>query len=71
MYGCFQFKKKLFSISVLVGAGLGIPYSYRATVMLISSIGVIGGLACFLIIFINRENKSPKKFLIIIVMLGD
>lgn len=55
----------------LFGAGLGIPYSYSATVMLISSIGVIGGLAWFSDYFLSiGKIKSLKKFLIIIVMLG-
>lgn len=55
----------------LFGAGLGIPYSYSATVMIISSIGVIGGLAWFLDYFLSiGKAKSFKKILIVLIMLS-
>lgn len=51
------------------GAGLGIPYAYSGTIMIISSIGVIGLLAWFYYYFISiGKMKTLTKYISILTM---
>lgn len=69
LFSIIETYKTVITKRPLLGAGLGMPYAYSASIMIVGSIGILGFLFWFWYYFISIGNIiQNKRFLIVIIM---